>query len=216
MDVFRYIFIDREYAPLGDLDPVELVVDCGAYAGYSSTYFLSLFPQCRIIAVEPDPGNFELLQRNLDAYADRTTAIHAAVWSSCCNLELSTETFRDGREWTRHVHESTEDGTTTIPGVDIPAVVASTDAERISLLKMDIEGAEAVVFRDNPDEWLHRVDNIVIELHDDSAFGNASQLFFGAISRHGFNVSTSGELTICKRATDHAEPAEQPPQRQRA
>lgn len=70
---------------------------------------------------------------------------------------------------------------------------------RISLLKVDIEGAEAVVFGRDCQSWLGKVDAIAIELHDDSGFGNASGIFFDAIRGHGFEVSSVGELTICQR-----------------
>ena len=70
--------------------------------------------------------------------------------------------------------------------------------ERVSILKVDIEGAEAVVFGSGAEGWLPRVDNIVIELHDGSQFGDARGVFFGAIADRGFDVGTSGELTVCR------------------
>ena len=59
------IHVDLEYEPLDDLDDIRLVVDCGANVGYASAYFLSHFPQARVIAVEPDDQKFEALRRNL-------------------------------------------------------------------------------------------------------------------------------------------------------
>jgi hypothetical protein len=67
-------------------------------------------------------------------------------------------------------------------------------------LKMDIEGAEAVVFGALDISWLDRVDNIAIELHHDTAFGNASGIFSSAIAKRGFATSRCGELTICRRS----------------
>ncbi|CAN5382113.1 hypothetical protein BH10PLA2_BH10PLA2_26230 [soil metagenome] len=64
---------------------------------------------------------------------------------------------------------------------------------------MDIEGAEAQVFSENYESWIDYVDNIVIELHDDTAFGNASSIFTKAIAGRSFTVSRCGELTVCKR-----------------
>jgi hypothetical protein len=64
---------------------------------------------------------------------------------------------------------------------------------------MDIEGAEVVVFSKNYANWLSRLDNLVIELHDDSGFGPASELVIGTINKHRhFEVSRSGELTVFK------------------
>jgi hypothetical protein len=47
--------------------------------------------------------------------------------------------------------------------------------------------------------WLDKVDAMAIELHDDSSFGNATQVFFSAIKDRGYTVSQSGELTICRK-----------------
>jgi hypothetical protein len=47
--------------------------------------------------------------------------------------------------------------------------------------------------------WLNQVDKIAIELHDDTVFGNATEIFCNAIRGQNFEISRSGELTICSR-----------------
>jgi hypothetical protein len=69
--------------------------------------------------------------------------------------------------------------------------------ERISILKMDIEGAERVVFQHGYERWIDRVDAIVIELHGSVA----AEIFFRAIHGRGFIVSHCDELTVCRRTT---------------
>jgi hypothetical protein len=44
-----------------------------------------------------------------------------------------------------------------------------------------------------------RTDAIAIELHDDTGFGDARKLFAEAIHNEHFEISHSGELTICRR-----------------
>jgi len=63
--VFKQVFVEQEYAPLCDLQDVQLVIDCGAYVGCSTTYFVSTFRHCEVIAVEPDEGNFWSLAANV-------------------------------------------------------------------------------------------------------------------------------------------------------
>lgn len=196
--VFHQIFIDREYEPLCDLRDVRLVIDCGANVGYSSAYFLSRFPGSRVVAVEPDSGNYAMLARNLRAYGDRATSVQAGIWSANVPLKASRDRYRDGGEWSFQVRPAEADEEPDFRGVSIPSLLEDSGSSRISLLKMDIEGAEAVVFRANV-EWLDRVDAIAIELHDDSSFGKASDIFHEAIRDRGFDVSHSGELTICRR-----------------
>ena len=54
------------------------------------------------------------------------------------------------------------------------------------------------MFRDNP-AWLDKVDAIAIELHDDTQFGDASDIVLSAVRARGFELSRNGELTICYR-----------------
>lgn len=194
---FKLIFVDREYACLDDLPDVRLVIDCGANVGYSAAYFLSVFPRCSVIAIEPDPRNFELLERNLAAFGERARCIRAGVWSHSTSLSLARERFREGNEWSRQV-KVCEPEQAEFAGVDIATVLANSGSERISLLKMDVEGAEAVIFSENYRSWLEKVDAIAIELHDDSTFGSGSEAFFAAIKGSHFRIINSGELTICR------------------
>ena len=68
-----------------------------------------------------------------------------------------------------------------------------TTLERISILKIDIEGAEMQLFGHDTD-WLDSVDNIVIELHGDAC----RDLFLQVIRPRLSNFSTFGELTVCQ------------------
>lgn len=197
-DVFRQIFLEQEYEPICGLKNVNLVIDCGANVGYSSAFFLTHFPQCRVIAVEPDPSNFVALRMNLLPYGERVTLVQAGIWSENVPLKVSKGQYRDGREWATQVRacESEEHG--DLEGLSVGSLLAHSGSERISLLKMDIEGAEVVVFAGNLG-WLEFVDVIVIELHDDSYFGKASSVFHSAIRGRGFDITHKGELTICIR-----------------
>ena len=80
LQVFHQIFIQREYRCLDDLDLNGLILDLGANVGYSTAYFLSRFPNCFVVAVEPDPENYEYLVKNVAAYGHRVTTLKAAVW----------------------------------------------------------------------------------------------------------------------------------------
>ncbi len=90
---FHQVFIQREYSCLDGIDTKSpgLIVDCGANAGYSSAYLLARFPNCHLIAVEPDAGNFAVLERNIEPYGLRATTIRAAVWSHPASLTLERQ-----------------------------------------------------------------------------------------------------------------------------
>jgi FkbM family methyltransferase len=195
LDVFRQIYLQREYACLDDARDVQLVIDCGANVGYSSAWFLSRFPTCRVIAVEPEAGNYAQLERNLAPYGIRARTIRSGVWSRRAGLKFSEIPYRDGREWSVQVREATADETPDMTAVDIGSLLAEAGYPTISILKIDIEAAERYVFAENHEAWLGAVENLVIELHDEEC----RRIFFRAIRGLPFKVTQSGELTVCRR-----------------
>ncbi len=189
--VFDQIFTHREYRCLDGPDLSGLILDCGANVGYSSAYLLTAFPNCRVIAVEPHPDNFSVLRENLKPFAGRHECINAAVWSHPTRLALDLASSGGGLEWGREYFQSDGDTVAT----DIPSLLKSSHANRIALLKMDIEGAEEQVFSAKDISWLSATDNIVIELHGEKR----REIFMNAIEGHGFSVSKCDELTVCCR-----------------
>jgi FkbM family methyltransferase len=159
---------------LDDIQGVRLIIDCGAYVGYSSAYFLSRHPGSFLIAIEPDLENVAILKKNLAPYGNRAKLVHAGVWSNPTQLAISKTPFRDGREWAHQFSPSPE---ASLRGIDIGTLLRSSGEDRISILKMDVEGAEVPIFSHRYMDWLTKVDAIAIELHDDSSFGHASEAF---------------------------------------
>jgi FkbM family methyltransferase len=190
--VFRQIFVIREYSPI-KLDQPQLIIDCGANVGYSSAYFLETFPSAFVVSVEPDPGNVKLLRKNLLRFKDRAEIIEGGIWSSVGSLVTVFGEFADGREWATKVRtpESSESGNT--PAFDIPSIIPAR-FNRVDLLKIDIEGSEVELFRNNAERWLPMVDNIAIELHSPEA----ADVFFRALQNYHYGLEKSSELTICR------------------
>lgn len=199
LNVFHQVFVEREYSCLDDLKDVAFILDCGANVGYSAAYLLSRFPDSHLMAIEPDPDNFEMLRINLAPYGESATLLRSAVWSHAGGLALSRGPYRDGLEWARQVRECQAGESPDVHAVDIGGIVRQVPGGRVSILKMDIEGAEGVVFGYNYESWIDSVDTIVIELHDDSVFGNCSAVFMRAIAGRAFSVTRHGELTVCRR-----------------
>ncbi|HZC80198.1 MAG TPA: hypothetical protein VE222_00515, partial [Nitrospiraceae bacterium] len=64
---FSKIFVDQEYAIDLNITP-RLIIDGGANVGYAAIFFARRYPHASIVAVEPEPQNFRLLERNTAAY----------------------------------------------------------------------------------------------------------------------------------------------------
>jgi FkbM family methyltransferase len=177
VDTFDEVFLLRQYnLPFDDFSP-EHILDLGANVGYASLYFATRWPQARILAVEPAASNVGLLKRNLQGWAN-ITCLQAAVWPhpsrvQVANPEDEPNAFR--------MAESSSAQAETIPAYTVTQLIDRLGCQRLDLLKMDVEGAEAEIFRHGT-EWLDRVNVLVVELHDRFVPGCAEAL---GLALHG-------------------------------
>jgi FkbM family methyltransferase len=132
---------------------VETVVDLGANTGLVARWILHRHPAARIVCVEPEPGNLELLERNLGG---RGAIVPACVGASERTASLATSTG----EWGfRMSGEPGEVAVTTMA-----RVLADHGLARVDVLKCDIEGAECTLL-ENYAGLFARVDAAVFEFH---------------------------------------------------
>jgi FkbM family methyltransferase len=194
--VFRQIFIENEYAVLEDVATVTNIVDCGANVGYSSLYFLDRFPHARVIAIEPDPANAIICEENLRPYGKRATVIRAAIWPQKAHLAIIRGEYRDGGAWATQVRPLVThlDNALTTNGIDMSEILQILDGSPIDILKIDIERSELDLFGSHTEQWLTRVRNVAIELHDDEC----REVFMKALHGFTFELQHSGELTIAR------------------
>lgn len=186
--VLRQMLVTEEYRPVASLRDVRLVVDCGANIGIAAYYLLHRYPEARLIAVEPDPENCALCRQNLAPFSDRVTVLQAAIWSENRTLRIRPSSLRHGG-WARSV-ESWDAG--DVEGLTVAEVLRRAGEQGpIDLLKMDIEGAEDVVFRGNP-PWLAMTRNIAIELHGPRMEASFAQ----ALASYQYTRSTADQLTL--------------------
>jgi FkbM family methyltransferase len=163
--MFEQIFIHREY----DFDVTRsprTIVDAGANIGLAAIYFASRFPEARIVAIEPEQSNFELLRRNVSPYAN-IAPVHAALWGENESISLVDPALGKSGFMTQAAGngESFGDILHAVPGMTVERVMREHGMAHLDILKIDIEGAEREVFRD-PSPWLERVDALIVELHE--------------------------------------------------
>jgi len=175
---FEQVFISRQYAwgPVLRQAP-RVIVDGGANVGYSAAFFARAFPEATIIAVEAAQSNMALLEHNTAAL-DNVHVVHAALWNRDEPLELEDATVDT---WSFSVREAGDRGerspdgpaTSTVEGITLPTLMERFGLDFIDFLKLDIEGAEAVLF-ESGEQWLDRVGALAVELHEHKAPGCTS------------------------------------------
>ena len=156
---YEEIFV-REIYRFRPLTSHPLIIDCGANIGLSILYFKKIFPGARIIGFEPDPHNFELLQKNLLQNPELNTHINLvrkALWINNNGVSFEAE----GTEGSK-INEQESSGRTRVETQDLKELLAGFDS--IDFLKVDIEGAENKVIPDAAAQ-LYKVKNLFLEYH---------------------------------------------------
>jgi FkbM family methyltransferase len=203
---YHQVFINQEYDFLVETQP-KVIVDAGANIGLASIYFANKYPGAKIIAIEPEQSNFELLKENIAPYPN-IIPVQAALWHK--NEEINLIDPRLGKwGFMTEMKNSSEN----IPGNICHAVVAMTvdkiikdyNLAKIDILKIDIEGAEKEVFSDTS-SWIEKVDSLIIELHERMKIGCNRSFYCGSNGfdnewKQGENVYLSRGNCLTRRST---------------
>jgi FkbM family methyltransferase len=171
-DLFDQIFLAQVYGlrflrRFGEIERFydncakPLVVDCGANIGASALWFATRFPRSAVVAIEPETGNFEILEKNSEGLNVR--AVHGAVASQAGYLRLVDPGMGSCGFRTELSGEASGDGAVRAYTLDELADLAPDHTPFI--LKIDIEGAESDLFRSHQ-RTLDLYPVVIVELHD--------------------------------------------------
>lgn len=183
----RYDELVESYKRIVDDNKVPLIIDCGANIGLSSRYFAEQFSGSRVIAVEPEGSNFEMMNKNCSNF-DNIFLENCAIGAFKGYVSISNE-GADPNAF-RTCRGSDSDG---IKVVTIGDLIDQESDTQPFIVKIDIEGFESDLFSGNT-EWLRRVPIVVIETHDWMLPKEAnSQNFLKAISQEDRDFIHRGE-----------------------
>ena len=146
------------------LENVSFIIDAGAYIGTSAIFFSKKFPDAKIIAIEPEYGNYEILQKNTALY-ENIIPLHAALWSS---NELRKIKDRNTGHWGYAIVDTFNETTTTnqqIQCTTVDELLVKYKIQVIDILKLDVEGSEKEIL-ENSSKWIDSVRVLSAELHD--------------------------------------------------
>ena len=192
---FEKIFLYAEYDVELSCKP-KFIIDAGANVGYASVLFAHRYPDAQIIAVEPDDENFSLLQHNTVAYPN-VTIMKCGVWSRDTYLKIENPL---AQPWAYRVVE-TDSSVDAFLSVTLTSLLGKAKANRIDLLKIDVEGSELQIFgAADCANWLDRTDVILIELHENLQPG-CEKVFHRAIESQSFHKTKVGENIVLSRET---------------
>ena len=149
--------IEREIYKFSTDEPAPYIIDGGSNIGLSVLYFKQAYPKARIDAFEPDPNIFAVLENNCRSFEfEDVTLSDRALWVENGSLGFRKEGSLGGR---------LADDENLVPDVSVSTKrLRDLLTSKVTLLKLDIEGAETEVLEDCADQ-LVKVENLFVEYH---------------------------------------------------
>lgn len=168
ISAFDEVFLREVYRLDGRISSNSpVIIDIGANVGYFSLYAYKEFSKAKIVAFEPFPPNFELLedhkQRNK---LNDLTLDKRAVSGTDSMLKINYNPDVSFSVGASMVEREGSSSTLEIPAITLNELFSEYDVKHCDLLKIDCEGAEYSILFNSSNEVFQRVDNIVIEMHD--------------------------------------------------
>lgn len=187
-----YSVFEREDYGIELARPPVTIIDAGAYTGFSSIYFAEKYTTATILALEPDPSNFDLLVHNVRPYPN-IIPLNQALWHRDSHIDLQDP---GTGHWGFYVAPDEPQATTRaqVEAVSLSTLLERFALERIDLLKLNVEGAEKEILEHSGD-WVGCVGAIFAALHDrfrpgcSEAFDKATASFGRVVRREGMTCA---------------------------
>lgn len=190
----REIWVDEIYKSVL-LSNNPIMVDVGAHVGIATLYFKKNYPKAKILSFEPNPYLFELLKENVNANGLSDIKLYNYALAvkpglrdfyidSSENKWYSTGNF-EPKAWNKRQDTQKIQVQTQNLEYIFMEVKNWSQRDQIDLLKLDIEGAESSILKNNA-ELLSRIRSIIIEYHPTPT--NKERNIVKALTKSGHHV----------------------------
>jgi FkbM family methyltransferase len=186
-NIRREIFNEGIYNLRLDTDK-PFIIDGGAHIGMATIFFKSQYPKSQILAIEPNPRSFKLLQTNVEQNdLQNVTLMNSALGPKEGTKTLYIDPTDDRWDSSASFHHGGWTGGHNTKDIQVPTVSLSSLImnRRVDLLKLDIEGAEQKVLIE-AEQHLGNIKNIIIEFHP--VGGQNLQKIVRLLRKNGFEV----------------------------
>lgn len=159
--MFRDTFCEGFAPPVPDR--CETVIDLGGNIGLATIFLARRLPNIRVHVVEPFADNVRMIEKNLQGLIrqGRCTVQQGAMWQADEMIEVLPPPLPGSYG---AVRVRSGNGDNRVEGMTMETLIDRSGFERVDMVKMDVEGAEAGMFRAGSD-WLHRTRALAVEFH---------------------------------------------------
>jgi FkbM family methyltransferase len=147
---------------------LQYCLDVGGHIGVSTALIKRLWPEARMIVVEPDSENFHLLRQNTAVWPDVVCVDGAVSGSHAGHVAFRSfaVVLDSGNSGIGEVRTTAGEGTIPVPAWTVEELLIRYGFPRIDLLKLDCEGSEGAILEETRrDGILERIGWIRGEWH---------------------------------------------------
>lgn len=166
VNALEEVVLDREYAfavrLVAQAGGAPIVIDAGANIGLFALAVFQARPDATVHSIEPASGTVEVLRRNVQANPGlRWHVHHLALWKTTGVLRFGTTAFSTSSR----IYELAPEGRVeAVQSMTLTEFSARHVAGDVTLLKLDVEGAEEAVLQESQGV-LGRVEHLLVEVH---------------------------------------------------
>lgn len=156
------VWLTKEYSRTGfEIKNDDVIIDIGSHIGL---FVLLVSQKCKsgkIFCFEPIMQNYELLSKNLqDNHISNVYPFNIAV----SDLEQKIKIYLNSDQAGHSIYlESTS--YVDVQSTTLKKIIDDNMIERCNLLKIDCEGAEYGIIESLSDQYLNKIDKMIIEYH---------------------------------------------------
>lgn len=190
----------QKYLDFANLQEGETVLDLGAYSGLSAMLFKEeVHNEGTIIAVEADGQNFEAMKQNIEIYQRLFDAeikmLFGAIWNHGEGIQFSSEQIMGSAQ--ANIVGYARGKIIRVPSYTLSGLANKFQLEKIDFIKVDIEGAESVIFEDTK-FFQNYHPRMIVEVHSVPANGPSSADKVKAdLGKVGYQTRQVGQLIQC-------------------
>jgi FkbM family methyltransferase len=192
--LFKEIFLANDYY-FDTLKSSPQIIDCGANIGMAILFFKKAYPNCSIMAFEPNPYAFELLEKNVKQNNLTKVQLFNIGLS---NISGEIDFFISENKGTLVGSFIKERGGKNKITVKTQKLSSFINTNVFDLIKIDIEGAEIEVIDDLATQGkLEQCERYIIEYHhrinrEKSKFSHFLKHFED--TNYEYNIKTFGDI----------------------
>lgn len=169
--------------------PGSLVIDVGANIGFFSLKFADwVGDEGLIIAIEPDRENFTTLVKKAQSTGleSRIRFLNVAASDKAGSVPFERNELHPGDH---RIAPGTNDGP-NVPAVTLDELLAETKGRSLSLVKIDVQGAEMLVLAGAEQMLRNRCPALFVEVDDGALrhFGKSADAFVSSIESAGYRT----------------------------